>query len=99
MFSKYINHSCEPNCESDVKKGKIWIEALRDIKKGEELTYDYSFSFDVDILKETPCFCGSKHCIGQIISRDEWWKYKKYLEKIGENEKARRVEECMKATR
>ena len=44
--ARLINHSCNPNCEVDGKGLKLWIFALRDIKKGEELSYDYGFGFD-----------------------------------------------------
>ena len=42
--ARLINHSCNPNCEVDGKGYKIWITAIKDIKKNEELTYDYGFS-------------------------------------------------------
>ena len=44
--ARLINHSCNPNCEVAGKGLKLWIFALRDIKKGEELSYDYGFGFD-----------------------------------------------------
>ena len=40
--ARFINHSCQPNCYIDIKKGVIWIRAARTIRKGEELTYDYN---------------------------------------------------------
>ncbi len=58
--AKYINHSCEPNAESLNEDGRIWIEAYRDIKKGEEITYDYCLT--TDDYKDHPCNCGSKNC-------------------------------------
>ena len=79
--ARYINHSCDPNCEVDVEKDKIWISSLRTIKKGEELSYDYGYSFDKEDYKDHPCKCASKHCIGYIISSDEWGKFLKYLKK------------------
>ena len=39
--ARYINHSCEPNCEVDINNDKIWISSIKNIKKGEELSYDY----------------------------------------------------------
>ena len=39
--ARYINHSCEPNCEAIVTKRTIWIVAVRDIQAGEELSYNY----------------------------------------------------------
>lgn len=68
--AKFINHSCEPNCYSDVKKGHIYIYAQRDIKKGEELTYDYGFARPG--WQDHPCLCGSKNCFGFIVAREHW---------------------------
>jgi len=62
----FINHSCDPNCETDQIRGKIWIIALRDIQTGEELTYDYNL-FDGD--DDAPCACGSVTCRGSLYSR------------------------------
>ncbi len=73
--ARYINHSCNPNCEVDIENNRIWISSIKRIKKGEELSYDYGYSFDKDDFKDHPCNCGSKYCIGFIISSDEWDKY------------------------
>ncbi len=62
--ARFINHSCNPNAESLNDKGHIWIEALRDIKKGEEITYDYCLT--TDDPHDHPCKCGSKKCKGYI---------------------------------
>ena len=80
--AKFINHSCNPNCEVDIINGKIWISSIKNIKKGEELSYDYGYSFDPVDFRDHVCKCGSKNCIGFIISSDEWKKYLKYLRKI-----------------
>ena len=50
-IARLINHSCEPNCEVDGIGYKLWVYAIKDIKKNEELTYDYGFSFDKDYRK------------------------------------------------
>lgn len=76
--ARYINHSCNPNCEVDISKGEIWIKSIKRIKKSQELTYDYGYEFDKDDYKDHVCKCGSKNCIGYIISSDDWGKYKKY---------------------
>ena len=55
-----INHSCENNCDYDGKGLKIWVKAIKDIKKGEELTCDYGFGYDKD-YKQFPCKCKSKN--------------------------------------
>lgn len=80
--ARYINHSCSPNCEVDIIKDEIWIYSIKNIKNGEELSYDYGYSFDKDDYKDHLCKCGSKNCIGFIISSDEWPKYLKYIRKI-----------------
>ena len=79
--AKYINHSCEPNCEVVIERDEIWIKSIKKIKKNEELSYDYGYSFDKDDYKDHTCRCGSKHCIGYIISSDEWSKFLIYLKK------------------
>ncbi len=68
--ARLINHSCEPNCEAWSKGKKIFIHALRDIKQGEELSFDYGF--DVECYLDHPCLCGSKSCVGHIVSRHQW---------------------------
>ena len=55
--ARYINHSCDPNCEAYIIRGRIWIYSLREIKAGEELTYNYGF--DADTWDDHPCRCGS----------------------------------------
>jgi SET domain-containing protein len=64
----YLNHSCDPNCEIDEVKGRVWIFALRDIAAGEELVWDYNLYDDDD---PAPCHCGSPKCRGTMYSR-EW---------------------------
>lgn len=71
--AKYINHSCDPNCDVDIIKGKIWISAIKDIKKGDELSYDYGFGYDKD-FRQFPCKCGSKICCGYIVRDDQRWR-------------------------
>lgn len=66
--ARYVNHSCEPNCRSDVIRGRIWIIALRDIKKGEELNFDYEYEVRQD-WQDHPCYCGDKKCFGYIVAR------------------------------
>jgi hypothetical protein len=56
-FARYINHSCTPNCEPEIVRGRIWIDARKNIKAGEELSYDYGEEyFDVHI-KPYGCRC------------------------------------------
>ena len=80
--AKWINHSCNPNCETEDDNGKMWIMATRDINSGEELTYDYGFDFDPETFKDNPCLCGSKECIGYIVKKEHWNRLKRHLDKI-----------------
>ena len=65
----FINHSCDPNCESDNINGRVFIVAIRDISAGEELTYEYNL-FDSD-EDGADCYCGAKQCRGTMFSEDE----------------------------
>ena len=78
--ARLINHSCDPNCEVDGVGLKLWIYAVKDIKKNEELTYDYGFSFDKD-YKDFPCRCGAKKCVGFIVNSQSRWRIKKSRKK------------------
>jgi hypothetical protein len=64
----YLNHSCDPNCEIDEIKGRVWLFAIRDIAAGEELVWDYNLYDDDD---PAPCHCGSPKCRGTMYS-PEW---------------------------
>ena len=74
--ARLINHSCSPNCEVMDYKKQLWVFAMRDIKKNEELTYDYGFSFDKD-YKQYVCKCGAKNCVGYIVREGSRWRIKK----------------------
>ena len=69
-IAAFINHSCDPNCETDEIGGKIWVIALRDIAEDEELSYDYNL-FDGDEDDPAPCSCGAKNCRGSMYSEEE----------------------------
>lgn len=73
--AKYINHSCDPNAETEDINGHIWIIAIKDIKKGEEITYNYGY--DLEDYKDHPCKCKSKNCVGYIVAEKHWKKLKK----------------------
>ena len=78
--ARLINHSCNPNCEVFGTGLKIWVYAMKNIKKGDELSYDYGFSFDED-YKQFPCRCGSNNCVGFIIREGSRWRLKKIKKK------------------
>ena len=69
--SRWINHSCDPNCEAiEDDDERIFIEALRDIRPGEELFYDYQLEVDEltkEIEQESVCHCGSPNCRGTML--------------------------------
>jgi len=64
--SRWINHSCDPNCEAQDIDGRVFIDALRDLQPGEELSYDYGLVIDErytpKLKKDYECRCGSPHC-------------------------------------
>ena len=74
--ARLINHSCDPNCEVYGAGLKVWVYAIRDIKKGEEVTYDYGFGYD-EYYKDFPCKCGSKNCVGFIVREGSRWRIEK----------------------
>ena len=71
--ARLINHSCNPNCEVTGTGLKIWVYAIKDIKKGEEFSYDYGFSFDCN-YKDHVCKCRSKNCVGFIVREGSRWR-------------------------
>lgn len=80
--SRWINHSCKPNCEADEDGGRVFIKALRNIDAGEELFYDYGLIIDAKytkkLLAEYPCWCGAKKCRGTLLApKDKDGKDKK----------------------
>ncbi|MGB6134856.1 MAG: SET domain-containing protein-lysine N-methyltransferase [Acidobacteriaceae bacterium] len=65
----FINHSCDPNCETEEIDGRVWIMAMREIAPGEELTYDY-YLYDGD-EDEARCNCGAENCRKSMYSPEE----------------------------
>jgi hypothetical protein len=65
--ARYINHSCDPNCEVHITKSTIWIVAKRDIQDGEELSYNYGYT-----AKHYRCWCRAKNCCGYILGEEYW---------------------------
>ena len=71
--ARFINHSCDPNCESVIEGGRVFIDAVEPIRTGEELTYDYAYTRDGTETEEEEtglygCRCGSKKCRGTILA-------------------------------
>jgi SET domain-containing protein len=69
--ARYINHGCDPNCESTAINKRIFIEAIRTIRPGEELSYDYQIQRDSDDAPNVDeiyaCRCGAKNCRGSML--------------------------------
>ncbi len=95
--ARWINHSCEPNCEADEVNGRVYIKALRNIAAGEELNYDYGLVIDEPytekLLSEFPCWCGSEQCRGTLLTpkdedEEKDKKKKKRAKKKAEKKKA-----------
>ncbi|MCY1361129.1 SET domain protein [compost metagenome] len=95
--ARWINHSCEPNCEADEVDGRVYIKALRNIAAGEELNYDYGLIIDEPytekLLSEFPCWCGSEMCRGTLLTpkdedEEKDKKKKKKAKKKAEKKKA-----------
>ncbi len=83
--ARLINHSCAPNCETEIDGDcRIWVTALRDIRMGEELFFDYNF--DLESFEDHPCRCGAPECVGYIVGQDYWEKLKR---RLARREKAR----------
>lgn len=71
--SRWINHSCAPNCEAEqTESGRVYIKALRDIAAGEELFYDYGLVIDEPYTRrlkaDYPCWCGATRCRGTLLA-------------------------------
>jgi uncharacterized protein len=73
--ARWCNHSCSPNCEVEDEDDRIFIETRRDIRPGEELTYDYNLQLGephtASAKRENPCFCGSRGCRGTLLGEEE----------------------------
>ena len=70
--SRWINHACAPNCEAEEDQGRVWLRALRNLKAGEELFFDYGLVIDERhtpaLKKRFVCRCGAKACRGTMLA-------------------------------
>lgn len=71
--ARWINHSCDPNCDAVVDAGQIWIETTRDVRPGEELAYDYAFTLTERhtpaAKRRYPCHCGAANCRRTMLAK------------------------------
>ena len=69
--ARWINHSCAPNCEANEEDGRVFIDAIRPIKPGQELSYDYNLVLEErhtpKLKREHPCHCGAPKCRGTLL--------------------------------
>jgi uncharacterized protein len=87
-MAMFINHSCNPNCETEEDEfGRVWVIATRDIESGEELTYDYML---YDGEGDAPCTCGAPTCKGTMYSDEELKKQAKEAKKTAVGKKSRK---------
>jgi len=74
--ARFINHSCDPNCEVYIFSNRVYIYAMRDILRHEELTFDYQLGPAASVPGTKPdvsalvCLCGSKNCRGTMVSKE-----------------------------
>ena len=70
--ARFINHSCDPNCDAIIEDQRIWIETIRDVRRGEELAYDYAYVLPERhtpaAKRRFPCNCGSSKCRGTLLT-------------------------------
>jgi SET domain-containing protein len=76
--ARFINHSCDPNCETMVDRNRVWIKAIKDIPPGVELTYDYMYDDDPAYTAKDylfyRCQCGAANCRGTIVKTRRKWR-------------------------
>jgi uncharacterized protein len=69
--ARFVNHGCDPNCQTVDSDKRIFIEAIRTIRPGEELAYDYRIQRDVDdpanVDEVFACLCGAQQCRGSML--------------------------------
>lgn len=69
--ARFFNHSCEPNCEAIIEKRRVFLETMRAVGPGEELTYDYSLTRDglddAESERRYACHCGAQTCRGTML--------------------------------
>jgi SET domain-containing protein len=70
--ARFINHACEPNCEAYEEDGRVFIYALQEIAKGEELNYNYALIYEerhtAAVKKQFECRCGAPSCTGTMLA-------------------------------
>ena len=69
--ARFFNHSCDPNCTSEIVRKRVYLRTLREIQPGEELTYDYEIpnegETEADAKRKWPCHCEAPNCRGTLL--------------------------------
>ncbi|HEU4485479.1 MAG TPA: SET domain-containing protein-lysine N-methyltransferase [Povalibacter sp.] len=91
--ARFINHHCNPNCETVIENSRVFIDAIRNIKPGEELGYDYQLTWestdDPEELALYACRCGAKKCRGTMLDREPLDKKKQTKKKKASGKRKR----------
>ncbi|MBC7984480.1 MAG: SET domain-containing protein-lysine N-methyltransferase [Candidatus Obscuribacterales bacterium] len=97
--ARFINHSCEPNCESVIDNKRVYVEATRNIKAGAELGYDYQLTWestdDPTDLANYVCYCGAKRCRSTMLDREPLDLIKK-KQKLAASKRAARKKKSLR---
>ena len=81
--ARLMNHSCDPNCEAEIVRGRIWYSAIKDVAKGEELSLNYGFT--MEDWEAHQCRCGTQRCVGYIVAEEHWSELRRELNKKSRN--------------
>jgi uncharacterized protein len=99
--ARFVNHGCDPNCQTVNTNKRIFIEAVRTIQPGEELAYDYQIQRDdddpADVELIFACRCGAKDCRGSMLEAPKKRRKKAAKRKRNEKPKSRRRASTRKA--
>lgn len=87
-LARYVNHSCEPNCESRHDDDEIRIYAIKAIEPKEELTMNYGYAFED--YSDHPCRCGAPSCVGFVVAEEHFAKVRRIKQKKKTSKRARR---------
>ena len=68
--ARFINHSCAPNCDARMEDERIWIIARRNLRAGEELSFNYGYN--LDDYEDHVCCCGAKECLGYMVAEEHF---------------------------
>jgi SET domain-containing protein len=77
--ARFINHSCAPNCEARMEDERIWVYAVRELRAGEELTFNYGY--DLQDYEEHPCRCGAPECLGFMVAAEHFRHVRRKMQK------------------